>query len=254
MTNFVLKPAHHRHTATTSFFRNRAFLSALIEHIRSLPDKRTLRILFHSCSVGAEPYSFVMAARLAGLFDMFGMVDVHATDIAPEFIEIAKAGIYDARIARDMPAAARAFLEAMPGTETIRIANDIRQAVTFLPPASFTDIRTASPYDVVLCMNALTYVTPAQQHDAIVAMAGYTRQILCLTAYNPDIIKAAILAARFAPVRDHWLAIHYGWRERLRLRRAKPGSSRYDWVLPALPFFLRDLDYTTTAMFVPART
>jgi chemotaxis methyl-accepting protein methylase len=47
----------------TAFFRNRTLLETIA---RLLHDQR-YRVLFHACSVGAEPYSFAIYCRLRGV-------------------------------------------------------------------------------------------------------------------------------------------------------------------------------------------
>jgi hypothetical protein len=221
----------------TDFFRNRAFLSVLIRLLRS---KRAPRVLVHAAAVGAEPYSVVMAARLAGLHD----IRVEATDLEPSFLELAQRGVYADDCLANVPADARVFFLSGPEAGTVKVAPDIRSRVRFLPPASFVDFEAAEIYDAVLALNALTYVPLADQRTAILRMGGYTRHYLGLTAASPRIVKQAVDEAGFAPLEHNWLKVYYGWSDRIRLR---PG--RREWALPVLPFLMRDWKFSARSLF-----
>ena len=222
----------------TDFFRNAPFLSALVELLRAV---RSPRILVHAAATGAEPYSLVMAARLAGLDD----IAVYATDIEPSFLEIAKRGVYEEGSLGKVPREAMKFF--LPGSEpgTVEVAPDVRASVTFLSPASFVAFQANEAYDAVLALNAMTYVSRQEQRRAIVALAAYARSYLCITAASPAIVKEALDAAGFEPVeRPDWLKIYYGWWDRVRFR---PG--RREWALPLLPYVMKDWRYSASTIF-----
>ena len=92
----------------TDFFRNPAFLRALVDLLRA---EEAPRVLVHAAAMGAEPYSLVMAARLAGLQD----IRVEAADIEPSFLEMARREIYGDDCLDKVPAEARMFF--LPGPE-----------------------------------------------------------------------------------------------------------------------------------------
>ncbi|HWB46983.1 MAG TPA: CheR family methyltransferase [Hyphomicrobiaceae bacterium] len=249
----AMRPIQGRHTGTTAFFRNRAFTRCLIELIRELPRTASeFRMLFHSCSVGAEPYSFVMEAKLSGLYDELPFT-IHATDIEPRFLDVARAAVYEAESLSGVPAEAHRFFRDGPRQGTVTIDASITGAVALLPPASFVDFSPREPYDVVLAMNSLAYVSPEEQAVAIKRMASYARGLLCVTAFSPDIIGDVMRAAGFHPVLRHWREIYYGWTNRLRFRPGKRGTPRHSWVLPRLPLFIKDRSYKIVSIFEPDR-
>ena len=246
----ALRPVHGQHIGTTAFFRNRAFTAGLIELAKEMAKPGAgLRILFHSCSVGAEPYSFAMEAQMSGLYQCFASVAIDATDIEPQFLIVAKAGIYGAEALQSAPLAARHFFVPGPSEGTVHIAPDLAARVNFLPASSFGTFEPPQPYDIVLALNSLTYVSSDQQQVAIRRMAAYTRRLLCVTAFDPDIIRQAMDEAGFVPVRRHWRAIYYGWRNRLRLKPARRGTQKRSWVLPLVPLYIKDRGYKVSSIF-----
>ena len=78
----MLNYRHAEHIGVTDFFRNKAFLETLADLLRDLDRPR---VLFHACSVGAEPYSFaiVWSERIGT------PIEIEATDIEPEFLKLA---------------------------------------------------------------------------------------------------------------------------------------------------------------------
>jgi hypothetical protein len=222
----------------TDFFRNPAFLRALVDLLSGVA---TPRVLVHAAAVGAEPYSLVMACRLAGCND----IKVEATDIEPSFLEIARRGVYEVDCLKKVPTTARGFFLPGPQRGTVQVSPEIRACVTFLQPASFVDFDPPRIYDAVLALNALTYVSREDQRKAILLMGGYTRNYLALTAVSPSVVKMAVEDAGFEPVeRSDWIQVYYGWRDRIRLR---PG--RREWALPVLPFLIRDWRYSARSLF-----
>ena len=222
----------------TDFFRNSAFLSVLVDLLRA---QRAPRVLVHAAAVGAEPYSLVMAAKLAGLDD----IRVDATDLEGSFLEMARRGVYQEDCLSNVPHEARTFFLPGPETGTVEVDPEIRAKVRFLPPASFVDFQTTELYDAVLALNALTYVPHADQHKAIVRMGAYALRYLALTAASPKIIKQAVLDAGFEPLEGHnWVKVYYGWHDRIRLR---PGKR--EWALPVLPFLMPDWRFSARSLF-----
>jgi len=249
----ALRPVSGQHVGTTAFFRNRAFMTCLIELLADLNRTEShLRILFHSCSVGAEPYSFAMEACMSGLYQRYGAIAIEATDIEPSFLAAAQRAVYPIKVLQSVPMEARRFFISDPDEGEVHLAPELMEAVRFLPAASFGTFEPAQPYDVVLALNSLTYVSTAEQKEAIRRMARYTRHLLCVTAFDPDIIRQAMDEAGFAPVARHWRAIYYGWQNRLRFKPARRGTQKRSWVLPLVPLYLKDRAYKVCSIF--ART
>ena len=106
----MLNYRHADHIGVTDFLRNKAFLETLADLLRDLDRPR---VLFHACSVGAEPYSFaiVWSERIGT------PIEIEATDIEPEFLKLALS------------------------LEHPLLTDQIRDLVTFLPACSVTTFR-----------------------------------------------------------------------------------------------------------------
>ena len=201
---------------TTAWFRNEAFLRTLTGLLRQVESPC---VLFHACSTGEEPYSFATIWQEMG----GGPIAIDATDIEPTFIEKARQ------------------------IEHPRLTQDARNTVSFLPPASCSE-SFARTYDAVICMNALCYLPEDEQRLAIDRMASCASRYLCITAGSPWVVKRGIEAADMRPVWLNWMAIYYGWRERLSWRHRKT------WKLPYLPLMLPHWRYAGTSIFERAET
>ena len=222
----------------TAFFRNRPLLETLTGLLRA-SGKPTLEILFHASSIGAEPYSLAAYAAISGLAAEV-QLNIHATDINPNFLEQARQAIYPQEILDAMTAQERTCFEPHE-TGKVRVREDIRARVTFLPAASFVDFTSEREFDVVFVLNALNYVTPEQQTATMHNIARYNRWLLVTTAFHPDTIESDMVACGYRPIDDNIEAIHNGWIGRVRPSTVvQPGSPEYSWVLPA---FSRVDDY-----------
>jgi len=180
------RPVNASRIGTTAWFRNEAFLRTLAGLLRQV---KSPSVLFHACSTGEEPYSFAIIWQEMG----GGPITIDATDIEPTFIEKARQLGHP------------------------RLTPDARNTVSFLPPASCSE-SIARTYDAVICMNALCYLAEDEQRLAIDRMASCASRYLCITAGSPRVVKRGIEAADLRPVWLNWIAIYYGWRERLKLQ------------------------------------
>lgn len=224
----------------TAFFRNRVFLETVIGLLRAVGDAPG--VLFHACSIGAEPYSFAAAAQAAGLD-----VAIDATDIEPDFIKAAQTAVYPARITERMTDGEKRWFDPA-GQGQVALSVLVREAVRFLPARSLAD-PLEDTYDAVFAMNVLTYLTPSAQTSAIATMAKSAKTYLCLTAFHPDTIKADIEAAGFEPVMENQAEIHNAWGDRVRAGGAQPGTPEYSWVVPPYNTDRDDYEWRYGAIF-----
>jgi len=215
---------------STAFFRNPPLLAALVKQFRA-SGKDVLNVLFHACSIGAEPYSLAAYAAMTGL-DAHVRLNIHATDINPNFVAHARAAIYPEGVLAGMSEAERACFEPhAPGL--VRVRPDIAARVNFLPAASFVDFLSDQEFDVVCVLNALTYVSAEQQSTTLHNIAAYNSWLLVASAFHPDSIESDVVACGYEPVTDDIQAIHDAWVERIRHNMtAQPGSPEYSWMLP----------------------
>src|SRR5262245_50824704 len=149
-------------SGTTAFFRNRPFLVEL-SALLAEGDPPLTRVLFHACSVGAEPYSFALWCLHHTWPAVPRRVEMVCTDLKPEFLEIARRGVYPASVLETMTDEERGWFERH--AEGARVPDAARALSRFLPPMSFVDGDPGDDFDAVLIMNALTYVTPGEQHQ-----------------------------------------------------------------------------------------
>jgi hypothetical protein len=92
--------------------------------------------------------------------------------------------------------------------------------------------RPDGDFDAVMIMNALTYVSAAEQTLAIRQAASQARSLLAFTAFHPDSIRADIEGTGFEPLMVNHEAIHNGWGDRLAAGPVDRSSSAYSWKLP----------------------
>jgi chemotaxis methyl-accepting protein methylase len=216
----------------TAFFRNRMLLRTLIQILEMLPHypPQTLRVLFHAGSIGAEAYSFAIWCQIHGLHRRF-VLEIQTSDINCEFLDFARNARYHANVLHTMLAEERAYFQHVSKNEVIPI-DAIQRMVAFLPPMSFLEPMAAT-YDVVLVLNALTYVSETEQALAISRIADYNSRYLVLTAFHPDTIEADLRQNCYVPITHNIEAIHNGWHERIRPDLgAKRGTAEHSWVLP----------------------
>lgn len=181
---------------STAFFRNRPLLATLAAQFRA-SGKDVLNVLFHACSIGAEPYSLAAYAAMTGLDDHVRL-NIHATDINPNFVAHARAAVYPEGVLAGMSEGERACFEPhAPGL--VRVRPDIAARVNFLPPASFVDFLSDQEFDVVCVLNALTYVTAEQQTSTLRNISGYNSWLLIASAFHPDSIETDVVAYGTSP-------------------------------------------------------
>ncbi len=182
----------------TSFFRNKEHFSAinmialpdLAQQPRLGPRRRILHIWSAGCATGEEPYSLAIAClehpALAGW-----TIEILATDISEQVLDMARQGIYSQDALRyvtpeqmarwftplnDKPAPARsapprrgtaplpvvdpARPAARQGKALFQVVEEVRKLVTFRPHnlADFPyDRRALGQVDLLLCENVLIY-------------------------------------------------------------------------------------------------
>jgi chemotaxis methyl-accepting protein methylase len=228
----------------TAFFRNRPLLETLMDALEATGQRR-VTLFVHAASVGAEPYSLALyhRHRKAQAFELA----IQATDINASFLEIAHRGSYPAEVARGLtPEELTWFL---PRDGALHVPDEAKAMVRFLPPMDFVRQKPEGEFDAVMIMNALTYVTPAEQHAAIQQAAACARSLLALTAFHPDSIRADIEAAGFEPLMTRHEAIHQAWGDRLATAPIDPGSAEYSWKLPPYDTRVPDHPWRFGAIF-----
>jgi two-component system CheB/CheR fusion protein len=147
----------------TSFFRDPEAFKVLEEQaipalFANRPANAVLRAWSAGCSTGEEAYSLaiLIAERQAALRQNF-KVQLFATDIDPQAIAVAHAGLYPAGIAADLsPERLARFFTAEPGG-LYRIKKGLRDMLVF----SEQDVIKDPPFsrlDLICCRNLMIYL------------------------------------------------------------------------------------------------
>ena len=163
----------------SEMFRDPAYFLALRQRV--VPVLRTypsLKIWIAGCSTGEEVYSFAILLREEGLLERSL---IYATDISPESLGRAAAGVYDAdRIASFsrnhlQAGGQRALSEYYTAAYgAAAFAKELRQRVVFSDHSLATDSAFAE-VQLVSCRNVLIYFERPLQDRAI----GLFRESLC---------------------------------------------------------------------------
>ena len=155
----------------TNFFRDSKVFDVLADRIvpdliRSRPPDHTLRIWVAGCSTGEEAYSLVMLFREQITAAKLNIkLQVFASDVDPDAVSSARAGLYPETIAADVSAVrlARFFSKEVGG---YRVSPELRGAVVF----TVQDLLADPPFsrlDMVSCRNLLIYLALEAQEKVI---------------------------------------------------------------------------------------
>ncbi|TVR66365.1 MAG: PAS domain S-box protein [Gemmatimonadales bacterium] len=157
----------------TRFFRDpqafQALGNAVSEIIAGKSPGAPIRVWVPGCSTGEEAYSIAILLRE----EMEAMecslpVQIFATDIDPRAIEVARAGLYPASIAPDLPdqELARFFVSDKTDETAFRIREDIRDMLVFSEQNVLSD-PPFSKLDLISCRNLLIYLDQDLQKQLI---------------------------------------------------------------------------------------
>ena len=157
----------------TRFFRDpeafQALGDAVSEMITDKSSGSVIRVWVPGCSTGEEAYSIaILLRKQMEAMDRSLRVQVFATDIDPRAIAVARAGVYPASIAPDLPERGLTqFFVPNPDEEAAyRIREDIREMLIF----SEQDVLRDPPFsniDLISCRNLLIYLNRDLQKQLI---------------------------------------------------------------------------------------
>jgi len=162
---------HELLIGVTSFFRDhQAFevfaqkgLPLLFDH---KPEGASVRIWVAGCSTGEEAYSLAMLLReYLTEAKIRRRVEIFATDVDPQAIEIARAGLYPAGISGDVtPARLQRFFTKEDSW--YRVKKEIRDLVVFAAHNLLTD-PPFTKMDLLSCRNVMIYLEPKAQQKLL---------------------------------------------------------------------------------------
>ena len=153
----------------TSFFRDIAVWEMLREKtlpdlISELPNGYVLRAWVTACSTGEEAYSLAIVFKeaLEKVQNRNNLtLQIFATDLDPDSIEIARKGVYTQNIISDVsPDRLSRFFS--PDAEGFRVNTIIREMVVFSPQNVIKD-PPFTKLDIITCRNMLIYMEPELQ-------------------------------------------------------------------------------------------
>ncbi|PKQ15446.1 MAG: hypothetical protein CVT67_09510 [Actinobacteria bacterium HGW-Actinobacteria-7] len=124
---------------------------------------RSIRVWSAGCATGEEPYSVAML-----LLDILGDDAAHfatsvlATDIDPNALAKAKAGVFDKAKYKGVTADYRLRFTRAHGNAHFEVADEVRDVIRFRKMSLFDDI-PVRVIDLVLCRNVFIYFDRQQQ-------------------------------------------------------------------------------------------
>jgi chemotaxis protein methyltransferase CheR len=170
-------------TNKTEFFREPQHFDLLARTV--LPEllaqgRPILKLWSSACSTGAEPYTLAMVlAELRRQVATAPRVQILATDLSTEVLEVAVRGIYPASAADPVPAALRAryVLRSRDAAQAlVRIVPELRAQVKFgrmnLMAATYPVDRDL---DIVFCRNVLIYFDKPTQRAVLQRLCQHLR-------------------------------------------------------------------------------
>ena len=152
--------------SVTNFFRDPQAFDVLKNYIKELIKNKSqdndLRIWVAGCATGEEAYSVaILAAESADEIDRNLSVQIYATDIDTNALDVARAGIYPVNIAADVTPARlkRFFIKEEKG---YRVKKELREMLVFAPQDFIKD-PPFSKMDIICCRNLLIYLESEPQ-------------------------------------------------------------------------------------------
>ena len=122
-----------------------------------------LRIWSAGCSTGEEPYSIAMTV-LAALPNAAELdVRILASDIDPNVVATAQAGIYRANAASQIPPAMRGRLRSHGNDDEVAVDPSVKDLIAFRELNLMGDWPMKGSFDVIFCRNVAIYFEEATQ-------------------------------------------------------------------------------------------
>lgn len=142
----------------SEFYRNPAQWKTLedtiIPHLLK-NSKKSIRIWSAACSTGDEPYSLAM---VFSDFYPLEQIEIIATDMDKEVLDIAKKGCYHAKSIKSLPEKYRKKFLRQDTSGFYHVSDSLKQCITFREHNLLTDTYPGN-LDLVVCRNVLIYFT-----------------------------------------------------------------------------------------------
>jgi chemotaxis protein methyltransferase CheR len=159
-------------TQETSFFRYPAIFEALervvlpeVQARKLWRNPRVLRIWSAGCSTGEEPYSIAVTVADRLPFADAWQIEILATDISREALQIAERGVYTGRsVANVSPYQLQAHFTNLG--ETWQVKPRLRRMISFAPMNLARSVYVGR-MDCIFCMNVLMYFSETRRNELI---------------------------------------------------------------------------------------
>jgi len=152
--------------SVTSFFRDRESFAALDHVLKTIVERKQsgdeIRVWVPGCATGEEAYSIaIMLHRLLGTsFEQY-RIQIFATDVDLEAMQVARRGVYASALLSELdPDIAQRYFR--PSSDRFEIVKSIRDVVIF----ARQDLVLDPPFlrlDMISCRNVLIYLQSALQ-------------------------------------------------------------------------------------------
>lgn len=148
----------------TRFFRNKYIFDAIRNFAKDF-DGQTLKIMSAGCASGQEPVSVALLLREMNLIAQKN-VQIYALDMSRQIIDRAKKGIYTHyEVQKGLPI--RLLLKYFtPKGDDWALNTDILKTIHYHVQNILEPFFTGN-FNIVLCRNMLSYMTPAAQEKAL---------------------------------------------------------------------------------------
>src|SRR3984893_6799788 len=159
-------------TQETSFFRYPAIFEALervvlpeVQARKLWRNPRVLRIWSAGCSTGEEPYSIAVTVADRLPFADAWQIEILATDISREALQIAERGVYTGRsVANVSPDQLQAHFTNLG--ETWQVKPRLRRMISFAPMNLARSVYVGR-VDCIFCMNVLMYFSEERRNELL---------------------------------------------------------------------------------------
>lgn len=166
-------------TNLTSFFREAHHFETLARHLKSIADRRPVRIWCSAASTGEEPYSIAITA-VEALNSLSPPVSIVASDLDTSVLAQGERGVYPSeRVAKLPPEqVSRHFLKGRgAGGDCVEVRPELKRLITFrrinLLDAGWP---VQGPLDVIFCRNVMIYFDKPTQYGILRKFAPLLRE------------------------------------------------------------------------------
>jgi chemotaxis protein methyltransferase CheR len=163
--------------AFTYFFRDAQTLELLIDAaLPSLQGRAFIRIWDAGCAHGPEPYTLAMLLRERMSDFVFRNVQIHATDVEPQFGPRIAAGVYADREVQRIPFAIRErYFRPARESDHVQVLDEIRAKVTFAEHDLLGFKPPRDDFSLIVCKNVLLHFDEAQRVQVLRMFHGALR-------------------------------------------------------------------------------